>query len=137
MTVDDGAWERERGIGVPPKSPKAKRSMSIAYTPEQSVGAGLPPELTVGVRLSGALTHMRPRWNGKVARPADPLNNSPFLLLGSRYALTTKPVPALALECPAAISMKPGGAVSVGKLHCEEPAQPPAKSDPSLRNNSE
>src|SRR5687767_8860472 len=49
--------------GVPPKAPTAKAFMSSAKTPEQSfVGAGLPPELTAGVRRICDLTHSVPPW---------------------------------------------------------------------------
>jgi hypothetical protein len=46
LRVDWVPGTTRKAAGVPPRAPTAKAFMSIEYTPEQSFGGGLPPELS-------------------------------------------------------------------------------------------
>jgi hypothetical protein len=74
--------------------------MSTSYTPEQSLGGGLPPEFITGVRLIGVCTHNTPPWNAEATRPLVPIIKRPAVLLSVLTPRTTKPALAPTLDVP-------------------------------------
>src|SRR5690349_17156093 len=92
--------ESRKAPGAPPSAPTENAFMSIEYTPEQSFGGALPPELSATPRRTGPLTQSSPPLNALADRPVLPYIKRPGLLLITLIACTVKPAPAVALDTP-------------------------------------